>query len=247
MASYRCAPNDVWSLGVILVNLSCGRNPWKQASIEDSTYKAFLKNPDFLKTILPVSDDLNDILCQIFQRNPESRITIAQLRQRIMSCQNFSTPAPVQHQHLTPFSSPQCCAVDDSDSDSYDSSPSDNGSTLSDAESLTDSCSTVSDSELDPEDSGYGSMCEAEPVDDLEPMQAEVERQASTAPFPSQAYVLPSHEYQRNPWNIPAKPNPWFQPWCQTFEHQYDQLQAVSHYIHALYPQPVLHSPYQHW
>ncbi|KAL1837694.1 hypothetical protein VTJ49DRAFT_3506 [Mycothermus thermophilus] len=94
---YYCAPNDVWSLGVILVNLTCGRNPWKQASQEDSTYRAFTKNRDFLKTILPVSDELNDILARIFTRNPDERITLPELRARILACSKFtesSTPAP---------------------------------------------------------------------------------------------------------------------------------------------------------
>jgi serine/threonine protein kinase len=106
--SYRCAPNDIWSLGVILVNLTCGRNPWKQASPEDSTYKAFTRNPNFLKTILPLSDELNDILGMIFARNPEDRITIGQLRLRILQCSSFSAPP---HQQLpTPPQSPRQAA-----------------------------------------------------------------------------------------------------------------------------------------
>ncbi|KAK2614272.1 hypothetical protein N8I77_001118 [Diaporthe amygdali] len=87
---YYCAPNDVWSLGVILVNLTCGRNPWKQASVEDSTYRAFTRSAGFLKTILPVSDELNDILGSIFTRDPEQRITLPALKQRILACSRFT-------------------------------------------------------------------------------------------------------------------------------------------------------------
>ncbi|PVH78714.1 kinase-like protein, partial [Cadophora sp. DSE1049] len=101
--SYRCAPNDIWSLGVILVNLTCGRNPWKQASAEDSTYKAFTRNRDFLKTILPLSDELNEILGMIFERNPEKRITVSELKQRIIECIHFSAPP---QQLATPPTSP---------------------------------------------------------------------------------------------------------------------------------------------
>ncbi len=93
-----CAPNDVWSLGVILVNLTCGRNPWKQASAEDSTYRAYTRNPDFLKTILPLSDELNDILGRIFNANPDQRITLAELKESIRRCERFTTngtPAPM--------------------------------------------------------------------------------------------------------------------------------------------------------
>ncbi|KAK4121698.1 Pkinase-domain-containing protein [Parathielavia appendiculata] len=89
---YYCAPNDVWSLGVILVNLTCGRNPWKQASYEDATYRAYTKSQDFLKTILPVTDELNDILGRIFARNPDERITLPELRARILACSRFTEP-----------------------------------------------------------------------------------------------------------------------------------------------------------
>jgi serine/threonine protein kinase len=99
---YMCAPNDVWSLGVILVNLTCGRNPWKQASVEDSTYRAYLRNQDFLKTILPLSDELNDILARIFTRNPEQRITLSELRQLILACPSFTIPVLAQPVHQLP-------------------------------------------------------------------------------------------------------------------------------------------------
>lgn len=79
LACYRSAPNDVWSLGVILVNLTCGRNPWKRASMDDSTFRAFRKNPRFLQTILPITNECNAILARIFDPNPETRITVREL------------------------------------------------------------------------------------------------------------------------------------------------------------------------
>lgn len=167
---YYCAPNDVWSLGVILVNLTCGRNPWKQAAFEDSTYRAFTRNPDFLKTILPLSDELNDILGRIFTRNPDERITLPQLRSSILACSQFTIPVTSAAQSLaSPPASPEpldyvceAAVVDDEDDDfNYDaplspsSSDSDGESTCSsDAGSLISSCSTVDDlDEVDmPED-----------------------------------------------------------------------------------------------
>lgn len=105
--SYYCAPNDVWSLGVILVNLTCGRNPWKQASFEDSTYRAYLRNPEFLKTILPVSDELNDILVRIFTRDPALRITMPELMEAIRTCPRFTCQAPPAQAVPTPVPSAQ--------------------------------------------------------------------------------------------------------------------------------------------
>ncbi|KAL4873455.1 hypothetical protein BDV12DRAFT_160030 [Aspergillus spectabilis] len=99
MSYYQSAPNDVWSLGVILVNLTCGRNPWKRASIEDSTFRAYLKDPFFLKSILPLSDELVCILSRIFETDPCKRITIPELRQIIMDCPRFT------HNPMTPWGS----------------------------------------------------------------------------------------------------------------------------------------------
>jgi serine/threonine protein kinase len=120
-----CAPNDVWSLGVILVNLTCGRNPWKQASQEDSTYRAFTKNEKFLKTILPVSDELNDILARIFTSDPKKRITLPELRRRIIACSKFtesSTPAPTTTPEYVCDESPMADA-DDEEYDCEDGAP----------------------------------------------------------------------------------------------------------------------------
>ncbi|KAI5805522.1 kinase-like domain-containing protein [Peziza echinospora] len=91
MNCYASAPNDVWSLGVILVNLTCGRNPWKRAAQSDSTFRAYMKNSRFLRTILPLSQELDDILRAIFEIDPLKRITIRDLRTRIQNCQRFTT------------------------------------------------------------------------------------------------------------------------------------------------------------
>ncbi|EGY22003.1 hypothetical protein VD0002_g6422 [Verticillium dahliae] len=166
---YFCAPNDVWSLGVILVNLTCGRNPWKQASFEDSTYRAFTRNQEFLKSILPVSDDLNDILGRIFTREPEQRITVTELRARIQACSVLTIPAvaPVTLHvpEVSPVATPEFIHhpieyVDGEEAivmdDDYDmtlspaSSSSDEGSICSDDDgSLTSSGSTIDDLDED--------------------------------------------------------------------------------------------------
>lgn len=75
---------------MILVNLTCGRNPWKRASTEDATFRAYLKDPKFLKTILPLSPELDSILRRIFECDPLKRITIPELRKLIIQCGRFT-------------------------------------------------------------------------------------------------------------------------------------------------------------
>lgn len=76
---------------MILVNLTCGRNPWKKAAAEDSTFRAFLKDSTFLSSILPISEELNMILQRIFECNPRQRIGLDELRDLIVSCPSFTT------------------------------------------------------------------------------------------------------------------------------------------------------------
>ncbi len=88
---YASGPNDVWSLGIILVNLTCGRNPWKRASMEDSTFRAYRNNPNFLRSILPLSVELDFILSRIFESDARKRIQIPELRNLILGCPRFTT------------------------------------------------------------------------------------------------------------------------------------------------------------
>jgi serine/threonine protein kinase len=111
---YASAPNDVWSLGVILVNLTCGRNPWKRASFEDTTFRAYMKDPKFLRSILPLSPELDSILRRIFEYNPAKRTTIPELRESILRCPRFTTrsaaPAPLPSPPFRPVDYPRGAA-----------------------------------------------------------------------------------------------------------------------------------------
>lgn len=100
---YSSGPNDVWSLGIILVNLTCGRNPWKRASLDDSTFRAYINNPNFLRSILPLSPELDSILRRIFEIDPRKRITTPELRSLIFNCPSFTIcPAAISSTPSTP-------------------------------------------------------------------------------------------------------------------------------------------------
>lgn len=80
LSEYNTAANDVWSLGVILINFICGRNPWKQATPNDDTFREYLRDPDFLEKILPISDEVHAVLKRIFTLRPEARPSVSELR-----------------------------------------------------------------------------------------------------------------------------------------------------------------------
>lgn len=73
-----------------MINLVCGRNPWKQANADDETFNAYLRNPDFLMSILPISKQLNTLLKQIFCVDPSKRINIQELRSHFLSCEYYT-------------------------------------------------------------------------------------------------------------------------------------------------------------
>ncbi|KAI8997747.1 kinase-like domain-containing protein, partial [Pilobolus umbonatus] len=89
-SGYVTATNDIWSMGVILINLTAGKNPWRVASMEDDVFAAFVKNPDFLYEILPISHELNSIVKRIFCIDPIHRIGLDELYHRIRHCTFFT-------------------------------------------------------------------------------------------------------------------------------------------------------------
>ncbi|KAF9164173.1 hypothetical protein DFQ26_001716 [Actinomortierella ambigua] len=51
---YLPAKSDIWSLGIIFLNLRFGRNPWKLSRADsDPTFAAYIKNPNILADMFP--------------------------------------------------------------------------------------------------------------------------------------------------------------------------------------------------
>ncbi|KAI9268094.1 kinase-like domain-containing protein [Phascolomyces articulosus] len=102
---YSTRQNDIWSLGVILVNLTAGRNPWRQATMKDPTFSTYVKKPrGFFKTILPcVSDEMSELLSRIFCLDPARRISLPELRLRVACMKSFTA---TNNKNTTTISSP---------------------------------------------------------------------------------------------------------------------------------------------
>ncbi|KAI8869789.1 kinase-like protein, partial [Ramicandelaber brevisporus] len=89
LTGYYTAPNDVWALGVILVNLASGRNPWNQATLTDPIFTRFYMDRSFLRQALPLTDQFAHILSRVFTIEPENRITLPELYALVASCPRF--------------------------------------------------------------------------------------------------------------------------------------------------------------
>ncbi|KAI1316328.1 hypothetical protein EDD11_010107 [Mortierella claussenii] len=51
---YLPSKSDVWSLGIIFLNLRFGRNPWKLSRVDmDATFAAYAQEPDVLREMFP--------------------------------------------------------------------------------------------------------------------------------------------------------------------------------------------------
>ncbi|KAH9831161.1 Pkinase-domain-containing protein [Rhodofomes roseus] len=91
---YDAKVADVWSLGVLLVNMIAGRNPWTSATIEDQCFLRSMTRPGYLQKMLPISDEAVTILQRIFTYDPKMRITIPELREAILKVKTFFMTEP---------------------------------------------------------------------------------------------------------------------------------------------------------
>jgi len=88
--------NDIWSLGIILLNLATGRNPWKSAAYSDPTFQAYVRDPlGFIPAVLPISAEANAILVRMLDLDWRRRMSIAELKIAIENIDSFYSPGAV--------------------------------------------------------------------------------------------------------------------------------------------------------
>ncbi|KAJ2051680.1 Serine/threonine protein kinase [Coemansia sp. S16] len=90
---YAAAPNDVWALGIIIINLVSGRNPWNRAHITDPLFRRFLVDKSLLFRAISASPAFERILCRTLDVNPATRCTLGELQKLIAACSRFVSPA----------------------------------------------------------------------------------------------------------------------------------------------------------
>jgi serine/threonine protein kinase len=82
-ATFSAKASDVWSLGMILLALVTGHCAWE--SVQHKDYNRYRTNPDlFWKERFPISKDLRVLLNEVFVQKAEERITLKELRERVV-------------------------------------------------------------------------------------------------------------------------------------------------------------------
>ncbi|KAF5377143.1 hypothetical protein D9757_008795 [Collybiopsis confluens] len=80
---------DLWALGVILINIVARRNPWRSATLNDVGFKAYLKHPEYLHKVLDISAEVAELLSEMFTLDLSQRLHIWQIRDRVMAIEKF--------------------------------------------------------------------------------------------------------------------------------------------------------------
>ncbi|RKP15412.1 kinase-like domain-containing protein, partial [Piptocephalis cylindrospora] len=79
LSTVPAAAADVWSLGVIALNLFTGRNPWAKAdATTDAGYAAFLQDPWALMEMHGLSEAVGSLLIRMLCPDPRRRATISE-------------------------------------------------------------------------------------------------------------------------------------------------------------------------
>ncbi|EIN10848.1 kinase-like protein, partial [Punctularia strigosozonata HHB-11173 SS5] len=87
--AYSTKHSDIWSLGIVLINIISGRAPWARASMSDGCFEAFVQNPKWLRMHLPISEEAEKIICRMLDPTPHRRITLEELKEEIKRVHTF--------------------------------------------------------------------------------------------------------------------------------------------------------------
>lgn len=97
---YDTAKSDIWSLGILLLGLLFGQNPWEEATIQDPSFQEFRENENALKKIFPsLSWDCMLFLNQILNVDPMKRFDIKEAKSSFLKLNHLLVhdPWPISH------------------------------------------------------------------------------------------------------------------------------------------------------
>ncbi|KAJ3119005.1 hypothetical protein HK100_000481 [Physocladia obscura] len=92
---YSPVANDVWALGVILLNLLFGKNPWFEAHMTDAIFSAYaISNPNVLRQQFNLTIQFDAVLRRVFELDPRRRCSVKELKILVESISKFVEDEP---------------------------------------------------------------------------------------------------------------------------------------------------------
>ncbi|KAL0090072.1 kinase-like domain-containing protein [Phycomyces blakesleeanus] len=87
---YDAAASDCWSLGILLIALMFGRNPWEEATTMDPSYAEYIRDPLMLAHLFPtLSNGCLDFLISVLDVRPQDRPSVSAMRAAFMALENL--------------------------------------------------------------------------------------------------------------------------------------------------------------
>jgi serine/threonine protein kinase len=82
---------DIWALGVLLLNMIFGRNPWHEASFSDAVFNSYINvDTAILKRNLKISDNLDHFLRhKVFNMDPDKRCDVMEFAEFVAAQKQF--------------------------------------------------------------------------------------------------------------------------------------------------------------
>ncbi|KAI9593900.1 kinase-like domain-containing protein, partial [Syncephalis fuscata] len=90
---YNSTKTDVWSLGILLLNMVTAQNPWRQAHPREDAFAYYQREPaTFLAKLLPISEALQRCVCRALELDARKRCTIRELCHAVIECEQLRRP-----------------------------------------------------------------------------------------------------------------------------------------------------------
>ncbi|KAI9023821.1 kinase-like domain-containing protein [Phycomyces nitens] len=87
---YDVAASDCWSLGILLIALMFGRNPWEEATTIDPSYAEYIRDPLVLAHLFPsLSNGCLEFLVSALAIRPQDRPSVSAMRVQFMALDNL--------------------------------------------------------------------------------------------------------------------------------------------------------------
>lgn len=88
---YDAAASDIWSLGILLLALLFGRNPWQEATEMDIAFTEFKKDPMSLLQLFPdLSPECMQFLQKVLAIDPKQRVSISEMKSLFSELNNLT-------------------------------------------------------------------------------------------------------------------------------------------------------------